>query len=419
MTASVTTRTMPYADAPMNRYNTNGTPTNLSAMAFRPPPFPHQQQQQHHRNATNGISSPVSDSRVNRRGGNESSLYQNCLALRQRLAEVPGFEPFLEEMDREEQECLEEEIEVDPVSSIWSMLQRGYPLLAIYNAMLPAEPLQVDPAKFVGREDKAGKQATFQFLSVCMKKLHFQPGDCFMVTDLYSEDTNGLVKVLKVVNRVLDMLDEMGLLTSTQAAVGAVDPSAPPKRNHQENVIEELVTTERDYVRHLEALQQFKSHVIQSGMFSGDVIHDIFLNLNALLDHQRRFLIRVEQQKALDAALQNWGNLFFISRDSFAVYEPFIANQIKCNETVIREWEKLRTVLVSPECQGMVSAHTVLTGFLLKPFQRLSKYPLLLDVRSRLWTVTSSPALTVSRNSASEATTRRTRSTTSKRALGP
>ena len=368
MTASVTTRTMPYVDAQMNRFNANGTPTGFASViggAFRAPPPPQ---------SSNNISGPVSDNIVNRRGGTESSLYQSCLALRRRLAEVPGFEPYL--LDQEDQD----NDETDPVTSMWNMLRRGFPLLTVYNALQPEQAISVDPDKFGGREDKASKQATFQFLSACMTKLKFPAGDCFMVTDLYSSDTNGLVRVLKVVNRVLDILARNGLLLNTPEQYGGVDQAGPKQRNHQENVIEELVTTERDYVRHLDILQQFKGHVGQSGMFSGDVIHDIFLNLDTLLDHQRRFLIRVEQQKALEYPLQNWGCLFSQYQGGFAVYEPFIANQIKCNETVIREWEKLRMVDVSPECQGMVSAHTVLTGFLLKPFQRLSKYPLLLDV---------------------------------------
>ena len=371
MTASLTARALPYLEAQMNRYHANGTPTSFSPPmggAFRPPPLSF---------AQSSISLPSSDNIVNRRGGTESSLYQSCLALRRRLAEVPGFEPFLAEMDLDEQENNDA---TDPVTSMWNLLRRGYPLLTVYNALRPDAPIVVDAAKYGGREDKAGKQATFQFLSACMSQLKFPSAECFMVTDLYSSDTNGLVRVLKVVNRVLDILAKNGLLLNIQDHDAGVDQKGPKERNHQENVIEELVTTERDYVRHLDILQQFKSHVVQSGVFSGDVIHDIFMNLDSLLDHQRRFLIRVEQQKALEASVQNWGQLFSQYQEGFRVYEPFISNSDNCNEVVIREWEKLRTVRVSPECEGMMSASTVLTGFLLKPFQRLAKYPLLLEV---------------------------------------
>ena len=315
------------------------------------------------------------DAIVNRRGGLNSSLYQSCLALRKRLAEVPGFEPYLTEMDLEEQES---DDETDPVTSMWNMLRRGFPLMTIYNALQPRVPLEVNSSRVT--ESKLGKAATFKFLQACLEELKFPANECFLITDLYGQDTTGFVKVLKVVKRVLDTLEQRGLLLDTQDQGGNGDAGEPQIRNHQQNIIEELVSTERDYVQHLETLQQFKNQLEQSGAIPGDVVHEIFLNLNALLDFQRRFLIRIEQQNSLDPAIQNWGHLFAQYQDSFRVYEPFIANQIQCNNAVMREWDKIKSAPLSPALSGMVSSHTVLTGFLLKPFQRLAKYPLLLDV---------------------------------------
>lgn len=158
---------------------------------------------------------------------------------------------------------------------------------------------------------------------------------------------------------------------------GAVD--AQP-RSHQQKIIDELVTTERDYVQHLETLQQFKNQVEQTGALAGDVVHDIFGNLNALLDFQRRFLIRIEQQNSLEPSLQNWGHLFVQYQESFRVYESFIANQKRCNDIVSREWERIKSAPLSPAFQGMVENQSVLGSFLLKPFVRLTKYPMLLNV---------------------------------------
>ena len=153
------------------------------------------------------------------------------------------------------------------------------------------------------------------------------------------------------------------------------------KRTQRQHIIGELVTTERTYVQHLELLQNFKTVVEARGIISGDAIHDIFLNLNALLDFQRRFLIRVEQTNRLKEEDQNWGNLFVLYRDAFKVYEPYIANQKKCEEVAMREFNKLKEMDGPPELQQFVENPTVLSAFLLKPFQRLSKYPLLLRVR--------------------------------------
>ena len=162
------------------------------------------------------------------------------------------------------------------------------------------------------------------------------------------------------------------------------DGTTSGKYTKRQQIVGELVTTERDYVQHLESLQQFKKQVEELGAIPGDAIHDIFLNLNALLDFQRRFLIRIEKQNSLSEAQQNWGRLFTSWNESFrGVYEPFIANQKRCNETVIREWEKLRSAGHSELYKQMVDNERVLLGFLLKPFQRLAKYPLLLDVRKQ------------------------------------
>ena len=187
-------------------------------------------------------------------------------------------------------------------------------------------------------------------------------------------------------SRVLDILKQRGLLLRTsQDSYGSnVDDVEPRKRNKRQHIIGELVTTERDYVQHLETLQQYKNQIEQNGAIAGDAVHDIFLNLNALLDFQRRFLIRVEQQNSLDETSQNWGRLFYQYQEGFRVYEPFIANGTKCNDTIVREWEKLQAVPIPPALRGIAETQSILSSFLLKPFVRLTKYPMLLSVRVHL-----------------------------------
>jgi cell division control protein 24 len=187
------------------------------------------------------------------------------------------------------------------------------------------------------------------------------------------------MQVVNVVNRVLDILVQMGILTSDTS----LDESAvisTVKRSQREHIINELVQTERTYVQHLELLQSFKKLVEEKGHVTGDTVHDIFLNLNALLDFQRRFLIRVEQTNAQAPSEQNWGTLFVLYKDAFKVYEPYIANQKRCEEIAVKEFDKLRETGGGAEMQQMVESTTTLTSFLLKPFQRLAKYPLLLKV---------------------------------------
>ena len=187
-----------------------------------------------------------------------------------------------------------------------------------------------------------------------------------------------------MVNRVLDILLQMGIISTDTGASDSASKDSTTKRSQREHIIDELVRTERTYVQHLELLQLFKKNVEERGVLTMDTVHDVFLNLNALLDFQRRFLIRVEQTNAQPASEQNWGQLFVMNKDAFLVYEPYIANQKKCEEIVVREFDKFRETGGSAEMQQMVESTATLTSFLLKPFQRLAKYPLLLKVISTI-----------------------------------
>lgn len=127
---------------------------------------------------------------MNRRAGADSSLYQICLNLRKRLADVPGFGEHIAEMEEEEAEAQDA---TDPVTSMWNCLRRGYPLMTIFNAFRPAKPLEIDLSRT--SEAKIGKAATYKFLAACQTDLRNEMAEGFLITDLYGEDTTGFVKV--------------------------------------------------------------------------------------------------------------------------------------------------------------------------------------------------------------------------------
>ena len=187
---------------------------------------------------------------------------------------------------------------------------------------------------------------------------------------------------------MLDLLQDRGILwqidTTNVNSGNGKDAALPQSKTPRQYILEELVTTERDYVQHLETLQDFKKFLEQKGALPGDAIHDIFLNLNSLLDFQRRFLSRMEQQDALPEDRQDWGKLFISSADGFAVYEPFVANQRLCFAVVSRDFKKIYAASINGPLQQMVSNEAIFTSFLLKPFQRMTKYPQLLRVSWRL-----------------------------------
>ncbi|PSN60934.1 hypothetical protein BS50DRAFT_604295 [Corynespora cassiicola Philippines] len=339
-----------------------GQPPVFSPATSTPTPTP-----------VNGGPVEASNNVLNKRADKDTSLFQRCLNLQQRLRAIPGFERWMvEEEDKADDDA-------DPVTLLWRTFRRGYPLMDVYNALGPKAPLVVDDSKKnAANEKKFEKMAAYKFIQACVGELRFPSEECFIISDLYGDDTTGFVKVTNVVNRVLDILVQMGIIATETESPDGSSANSTTKRTQREHIIDELVKTERTYVQHLELLQSFKKLVEEKGIITGDNVHDIFLNLNALLDFQRRFLIRVEQTNAQPASEQNWGNLFVLYKDAFKVYEPYIANQKKCEEIAMREFDKLRETGGPPEMQQMVESPTHLTSFLLKPFQRLAKYPLLL-----------------------------------------
>ena len=183
------------------------------------------------------------------------------------------------------------------------------------------------------------------------------------------------VQVTQVINTVLDAAQERGLLLTSEEDTSAPTNMPGSKMTHRDYVVRELVDTERKYVQDLENLHELKKKIEQKGVIPGDVVHDIFLNINAILDFQRRFLIKIETTNSQADNDQKWGLPFTNYEEAFGIYQPFIANQRKAAAIAKREFDK-----ISLAEHPVVVDFNTLDGFLLKPMQRLVKYPLLLKV---------------------------------------
>lgn len=349
--------------------------TSLSSMTSSATLVPPPQMAQNNGNvvATNNI--------INQRADASRSLYQICVNLRARLAQVPGFSDQHLKKDPNDEEDGQNSRQMDPVSALWRLLRKGAPLLTIWNALQPTDPLYLDANL---RPDKVPKVAAFKFVEACLTgELQLGPAVCFSLQDLFGDDTTGFVKVTQVINLVLDVAEEKGFLMpsneeQTEADVAAA-AAAQPKMTYRDHVVKELVDTERKYVQDLENLHELKKVIEHKGVIPGDVVHAIFLNINAILDFQRRFLIKIETTNSQPDELQEWGLPFTNYKEAFSIYQPFIANQKKAAAIAKREFDKI--VLAD---HPVVVDFNTLDGFLLKPMQRLVKYPLLLkDLRDK------------------------------------
>ncbi|KAF9174892.1 hypothetical protein BGX21_006832 [Mortierella sp. AD011] len=304
------------------------------------------------------------------RGNSVVSLYQSCLNLLERLSGVPDFEEYL---NPDSQDMLQAGNPMgsspnDPVNQLWVLFRLGSPLACIFNGLRPKEPLKINNADTNLSNINACKASVFRFLVACRSELQFSEDDLFSISELYQDDTNGFVKVIKTVSMVLDRMEEQGLLRARRTKRNS-DQAKPT--DNRAKVVNEILETERSYVQDLENLQAYMRALQTDGtVISPETIHLIFANLNQLVDFQRRFLIAVETNAAFPPQEQNFGQVFLQHEEAFAVYEPFCANFNEASKLILSEAPKLQKM-----AHLMEPIHGI-TSQLIKPVQRICKYPL-------------------------------------------
>ncbi|PWY98848.1 hypothetical protein BCV70DRAFT_192816 [Testicularia cyperi] len=329
-----------------------------------------------------------------------SSLYQACLNLRDRLYCVPGFgEAYLDELSttsasapastadplspsasgspRSPQGPMTRKTSSDPVTQLWQCFRLGSPLCALFNTMNPEVELPVNPDANRSNAN-ACKAQVMKFIIALKEKLGWDPDDIFTVSQLYLNDTNGFVKVVRTINRLLDVFEERGLLDESKRQTSGDELEHPS--DDRAKVIRELLTTERKYVQDLEVLQNYARALAQHDIIPPDTLHNLFGNLNKLVDVQRRFLICVEENVRRPTNEQHFGHVFMTMEEDFTVYEPFCANYNIALDLITQEAQNLVRLkgLASTEGCYLDPAYELPT-FMIKPVQRICKYPLLLE----------------------------------------
>ena len=158
--------------------------TSTSTLFNTPPTFPTG-------TPVNGGPVEAADNVLNKRADKESSLFHSGLQLQLRLRAIPGFDRWMTE---EEDKARDDD--ADPVTLLWRTFRRGFPLMDIYNALNPAVRLVVDTQNMSeNNAKKYEKMAAYKFLQACINELGIPPEECFMINELFSDDTTGFVKV--------------------------------------------------------------------------------------------------------------------------------------------------------------------------------------------------------------------------------
>ncbi|XP_010877489.2 T-lymphoma invasion and metastasis-inducing protein 2 isoform X2 [Esox lucius] len=157
-------------------------------------------------------------------------------------------------------------------------------------------------------------------------------------------------------------------------------------------VIQELVDTEKSYVKDLSCLFEIYLKPLQNETFlTLDEMDSLFGSLPEMLDFQRVFLQTLEERIAsspdfsmLETPVQfkkllfSLGRSFLYYADHFKLYSGFCANHIKVQK-VLERAKTDRAFKEFLDARNPTNQHSsTLESYLIKPVQRVLKYPLLL-----------------------------------------
>lgn len=157
-------------------------------------------------------------------------------------------------------------------------------------------------------------------------------------------------------------------------------------------VIQELVDTEKSYVKDLNCLFEIYLKPLQKETFlSQDEMESLFGSLPEMLDFQKVFLQTLEEKissfpnfNTLETPVQfkkllfSLGGSFLYYAEHFKLYSGFCANHIKVQK-VLKRAKTDRSFKEFLDARNPTKQHsTTLESYLIKPVQRVLKYPLLL-----------------------------------------
>lgn len=307
------------------------------------------------------------------------SLYNQCSTLLHSIDRIPTVHPYIvacsysddgpEGMPKINLGVAPFGHKMDPVSQLWRVLRLGAPLCAIFNVFDPNNQIEVLPAEEC-TDTKTVKRLLYRFLQACLGP-NLKPqleNSLFTISNVFSDSTGDLLKVLKTVQIILDLLIQREVLPPL---VPVKDLELPASSSQRDNVVNELVQTERKYVQDLELMGQYQEAMLAANI-SRETVQRIFPYLSSLVDFQRRFLVGLEYHARLPPMEQHFGSLFELMRDEFQVYEGYTLNQREAAEVAQAEVPTLR------QFSDILEPNYELPQMLLKPVQRIAKYPLLL-----------------------------------------
>eukprot|EP00834_Sanchytrium_tribonematis_P006273 NODE_445_length_7306_cov_0.516997.p2 type:complete len:481 gc:universal NODE_445_length_7306_cov_0.516997:6950-5508(-) len=269
----------------------------------------------------------------------------------------------------------------DPISILWTLTRSGDPLCLLLNFILPKDKLieiKNWEAAMQSQNLNQCKAQVYHCIVSCKTNLRWADSELFTISELYHDDIAGFTKVLYSLEKIIFILvekqiiddDRIDFRSSVSAKSGIAIDGVLSKN------FSEMVQTEKKYVKDLEKLLDYQIYVVNFKVLSSEIVEVLFANLPALVDFQRRFSICTEilmdESSEMDMRMRI-GALFVQTETAFSVYDNFCKNYNKAIELTESEAPALSQANHLMECTYE------LPSYLIKPIQRICKYPLLIN----------------------------------------
>ncbi|XP_037382934.2 spermatogenesis-associated protein 13 isoform X4 [Talpa occidentalis] len=152
------------------------------------------------------------------------------------------------------------------------------------------------------------------------------------------------------------------------------------KHQMRTNVIQEIMNTERVYIKHLKDIcegyiRQCRKH---TGMFTVAQLTTIFGNIEDIYKFQRKFLKDLEKQyNKEEPHLSEIGSCFLQHQEGFAIYSEYCNNHPGACAELANLMKQGRYRHFFEACRLLQQMIDIaIDGFLLTPVQKICKYPL-------------------------------------------
>ncbi|CAM5130440.1 unnamed protein product [Eretmochelys imbricata] len=190
---------------------------------------------------------------------------------------------------------------------------------------------------------------------------------------------------IKSLNAELQELREMTLLSSQTVSLEAASGAAATEKQRmlekRSKVIEELLQTERDYLRDLEMCVEQIMVPLQQAQVQGVDFEGLFGNIQMVISFSKQLLGTLEAGDAVgpaflahQAGLEEVYKVYCQNHDeAIALLEAYEKDE-RIQKHLLDSLENLRSLYSEWGCTNYIN----LGSFLIKPVQRVMRYPLLL-----------------------------------------